>query len=312
MLTPAPSDITGLTRLRSWLIERMGGLRDRAPVEHEVISTWHRGNHSVTYLRFTYGYDWIPAYLLLPTDAPGPLPPVIALHQHNGQWQLGKREPAGFAGDPSQNYGERLAEAGFAVLIPDGMCFEERASATLDGPSYERYVAMYEFLHGRSLTALMVSDVMASVDLLAAFPQIDTSRVGLIGHSMGGTLTLWATALDARIKAAFVNCGLASLATIVRDEVIHCFMNYVVGQLPACDHPQLAAMIAPRALMISAGSRDIIFPCDGIHDTYDYALGTYDALRVPDKLSLHLEDCGHGFTPTMHAEALTFFNRWLT
>src|SRR5690606_39239137 len=42
--------------------------------------------------------DPIPAYLLIPegVSAEKPAPAVAVWHQHNGNWQLGKSEPAGF------------------------------------------------------------------------------------------------------------------------------------------------------------------------------------------------------------------------
>src|SRR3712207_5658986 len=61
--------------------------------------------------------DTIPCLLLTPER---PLPrTLISVHQHNGEFALGKSEPAGLAGDPSLAYGLRLAERGARVLLPD-------------------------------------------------------------------------------------------------------------------------------------------------------------------------------------------------
>lgn len=312
MRTPMPEDLIGLQRLRQWLVGRLGGAWRRGPAVVEVIDQWRRDGQEVRYLRFRgiHG-DWVPAYALVPPDAGRPLPTVVALHQHNGQFELGKSEVAGMSGDPSQNIGQRLAEAGFFVLAPDAIAFEERRGRVQQGLYYERFVAMQELLHGRCLTWRMVGDVFCAIDALTAFPEADTRRVALIGHSMGGTLTLFAAALDARVKAAISNCGLASLRTVLRDEVIHCYMNYVPALLPVCDHPQIAALIAPRALLISAGANDRGFPVDGVVETYDYARRTYAAMHVPEKIHLRVEPCGHAFTETMHATALWWLRRWL-
>ncbi|MCX7598921.1 MAG: dienelactone hydrolase family protein [Armatimonadetes bacterium] len=312
MRTPAPDDLIGLQRLRRWLVERLGGPWPRGPASVEIIDSWRRGSHEIRYLRFRgIRGDWVPAYALVPLNVSGPLPTVVALHQHNGQFELGKSEVAGMVGDPSQNIGQRLAEAGFFVLAPDAIAFEERRGRVQQGFFYERFAAMDELLHGRSLTWRMVGDVFCAIDTLAVFPEADVQRVGLIGHSMGGTLTLFAAALDARVKAAVSNCGLASLRSILRDEVIHCYMNYVPGLLPACDHPQIAALIAPRAFLISAGAADRGFPVDGVIETFEYARRTFAAMRVAEKIHLHVESCGHALTEGMHRTAMWWLRRWL-
>jgi dienelactone hydrolase len=310
--TPAPDDLLGLARLRRWLVERLGGAWQRGPACYRLTDCWPRAGHDVLRIEFRgIREDWVPAYLMLPHGLTSLRPAVLALHQHAGQFEMGKSEVAGMAGNPAQNIGQRLVEAGFVVLAPDGIAFEERRGRVQQGMMYERFVAMDEFLHGRSLTWRMVGDCMAAADVLCALPQVDARRIGMVGHSMGGTLTLWAAAMDTRIKAAVSNCGVASLAAVLRDEVIHCYMNYVYGLLPACDHGQVAALIAPRAYLISAGAQDGGFPVDGVRETYDYARRTYAALRVPEKLDLHLEDCGHAFTDAMHRKALAWLRRWL-
>jgi len=69
--------------------------------------------------------DRIEAFLFQPTDEtlPGA---VLALHQHNSQWTIGKSEIAGSVGDPLQAFGPALARRGVTVLAPDAVGFESR------------------------------------------------------------------------------------------------------------------------------------------------------------------------------------------
>src|SRR5688500_2669480 len=55
----------------------------------------------------------IAAFLLLPARALPGRPAVLCLHQHAGQFDLGKSEPAGLAGNPEQHYALELARRGF-------------------------------------------------------------------------------------------------------------------------------------------------------------------------------------------------------
>ncbi len=72
----------------------------------------------------------MPAFLLVPFSATAecPAPAITLCHQHAGQYDIGKSEPAGLAGDPMHHTGVALARQGFVVLCPDSLCFEERQS----------------------------------------------------------------------------------------------------------------------------------------------------------------------------------------
>ena len=67
----------------------------------------------------------IPAFLLIPKGE-GPFPAVLVNHQHHSQRNWGKSEVCGLVGDPLQDFGSKLARAGFVVIAPDAICFEER------------------------------------------------------------------------------------------------------------------------------------------------------------------------------------------
>src|SRR5579871_3881645 len=77
------------------------------------------------YVEQVVGYagdeDDVPALLLVPERPRGA--GVLALHQHNSQWHLGKSEVAGLAGEPLQAFGPALARAGIVVLAPDAVGF---------------------------------------------------------------------------------------------------------------------------------------------------------------------------------------------
>ena len=77
-------------KLKQQLIELMGGLPERAPLEAQIAERWPRGNHFVEYI--TYNGDAgerIPAYLLVPADIDQPRPAIVALHQHAGRLRHG-------------------------------------------------------------------------------------------------------------------------------------------------------------------------------------------------------------------------------
>ena len=69
--------------------------------------------------------DRVPALLLVPdgVDEATPAAAIAVWHQHNGEYHLGKSEPAGLAGSPMHHTGVALAREGYVVLCPDALCF---------------------------------------------------------------------------------------------------------------------------------------------------------------------------------------------
>ncbi|KPL21230.1 MAG: hypothetical protein AMJ75_10360, partial [Phycisphaerae bacterium SM1_79] len=132
-----------IDKLREKLLECLGGpwpepckLR---PLIRETIPKDGYRIESLTY-EVEPG-DRVPAMLLVPNgiDASHPAPAVAVWHQHNGEWHLGKSEPAGLAGNPMHHTGVALVKEGYVVLCPDALCFEERQSKRLRGGNFERF-----------------------------------------------------------------------------------------------------------------------------------------------------------------------------
>jgi hypothetical protein len=136
-------NVTRAEGLREKLLECLGGPWpqpcDLRPVIRETIRKDGYRIESVTY-EVEPG-DRVPAMLLVPdgVDANHPAPAVAVWHQHNGEWHLGKTEPAGLAGNPMHHTGVALVKEGYVVLCPDALCFEERQSKHLRGGDFERF-----------------------------------------------------------------------------------------------------------------------------------------------------------------------------
>ncbi|MFD2082519.1 Dienelactone hydrolase family protein [Actinopolymorpha cephalotaxi] len=226
--------------------------------------------------------EWGYAWLLTPSDAAAPRPAVIALHQTTAS---GKAEVVGLetTGDVSHvQYAAELAARGFVVLAPDAIAFGERQA----GHANARYRSAAEFFAAHpdgSVMAKMAFDVSRAVDLLHLLPQADASRIGCIGHSHGAYGTLFAMLAEPRIAAGVVSCGLNLLR---RDPSPHRWWSQTaliprlglyapaVEQTPLDFHHWLA-LVAPRPLMVVAGTRDAIFPdleearwLDGVREVY--------------------------------------------
>jgi len=255
--------------------------------------------------------EWIPAYLFVPKDRAAPGPAVLCLHQHAGQFHLGKSEPAGLAGNPEQFYALELARRGYVTLTADFLCFEERHDPRFEGNNHERFEFTRRLVEGSTLQAKMAFDAMRAIDYLTTRPEVDPNRIGCIGHSLGGQQTLFTAALDERIAAAVSSCGFASYRTIFRDRINHNFSLYVPNLASHGDVGDILALVAPRPFLAVVGNADRIFPFDGIVESIETAKRRYRVLDAEDRLALVAVDGGHGFTDYLREKAYAWLDTYL-
>jgi dienelactone hydrolase len=206
--------------------------------------------------RITYSVETderVPAFVLVPKQGRAPYPAVLCHHQHAGQFQVGKDGPAGLGSDVNQHYALELARRGYVTLVFDALCFNERQDPTgkLKGGDYERYQAMYRLTEGKTLQGKYVWDSRRALDYLAGRPEVDPSRMGMIGHSLGGQETLFTTAIDTRIRAAVSSCGFGSLRVLKRDHINHNYALFVPELASRGDYGAVLALVAPRARFLS-------------------------------------------------------------
>lgn len=257
-------------RRSAWLglvSELLGRIEDRPPsrVTWETLENHERENLSVRRIRYALtdeesGYAW----LLVPRGPKMPHPVAIALHQTAPQ---GKDEPIGLEGDSKLAYGMELAERGFAVIAPDAIGFGERRK---DHP-HALYRTADQFFSAHpagSAMGKMVFDLQRLIDVLGTMEEVDSSRIGCIGHSHGGYGTFSAMVFEPRIRAGVISCGVSMLrsdptpdrwwrktALIPRLGLY----EHAIEETPV-DFHQWLALVAPRPLMVSAALADTIFP----------------------------------------------------
>lgn len=303
------------------LIERLGRLPPRAPLAPEFGPPADLGDHTRALVSYSVEPgERVTAWLLRPHGAPArPRAGILAIHQHAGQYYLGKSEPAGLSADRMYHYGLDLCRRGYVVLCPDQLCFEDRRppefrrveNGALADAGFERFAFTRRILEGSCLQAKYLHDLVCALDLLAALPDVDPERLGAFGHSLGGQEALWLTWYDARVRAAVSSCGFGLIRTLLRDAINHNFALYVPGMLDVCDMDALVADLAPRAFMLTAGDGDPIFPVDGVRELAGRAQAAYAAHGAEDRFRALVFSGGHGLPDDVKAEAYAFLDRWL-
>ena len=258
--------------------------------------------------------DAVPAMLLVPDgiDANHPAPAVALCHQHNGEWHLGKTEPAGLAGNPAQHTGVALVQEGYVVLCPDALCFEERQSPHLKGGDFERFEFLRYVVAGKCMAWKNILDLRRGIDYLCQRPEVIRDRLGGYGHSMGSTHTWLVGPWEARLKCLVGNCCLPSYAAIHRTHLLHCFPNFIPGLFSFGDTPDVAALIAPRALHLNFGELDQGSPIEEVRQGVQRIAQAYQDAGASERFSHFIEPgAGHVLSEEMWRRTRDCFAKYL-
>jgi dienelactone hydrolase len=163
-------------------------------------------------------------------------------------------------------------------------------------------------------------NAMRALDYLQTRREVDPKRLGVTGRSGGGATSWWVGAADDRLQCIIPVAGIADLYAHVVEAVAprfrkgvvngHCDCMYFVNTYRT-DFPLVAALCAPRALMLCNSDVDDIFPVPGYRRLAEKVRRIYDLYGASEKFVL-LETKGpHKDTPELRQGAFAWMNRWL-
>jgi dienelactone hydrolase len=292
-------------QLRSKLTELVGGFpAERLPLRPMTLETrTFRG-----YRREKIVFDSRPgvsvlAYLLLPEQARKPAAALICVPGHGrgvddivgiDEHGADRTDKAGYQHD----FAIQAAEAGMAAVAIEPMAFGCRRDAITArkglSTSACQPAAGGALLVGQTMVGWRVWDVMRTLDYIATRAELDSSRVGCMGISGGGTVTLFSTALDPRIRAAFVSGYLNTFRDSV-GSLSHCIDNYVPGILNWAEMHDVAGLIAPRPLFVESGEKDDIFPIRASIESFTRTREIYGVFGGQDLVEQEVFPGEHSF-----------------
>lgn len=260
--------------------------------------------------------DRIPAFLLLPHQPEGntrsrPFPAILVHHQHNGERHLGKSEVCGLAGDPLQAFGPALAARGFIVLAPDSICFEDRRAHRSGIEPDERDTMQhfnelcYRLVRGDTLMRKVLDDSARAVALLQQHPLVDAERIGMLGHSYGGSTTLFHAPLDERVRFACSSGAACSFQYRMAHATGIEMSQVIPGFAARFDIADLVTCMAPRdLLLVSADDDKYAMDADAIAE---HGREAYAKFAAADRLTHARYPGGHPLT----RERFDTISQWL-
>ncbi|QYO75357.1 alpha/beta hydrolase family protein [Devosia salina] len=264
------------------------------------------GDYTIEHLRLRIGDEDVRGILTRPTAAVGRLPAILYGHSHGGGYAIGARELLDGREYLVSPLGPVFARAGYVTLSIDMPVFGERASVS------EGSAAKALLWYGKSLFGQMLSDHAGALTYLAGRDDVDATRIGAFGLSMGCVLSYWLAAIDKRIAAVAHLCCFADFRTMIALGAHdgHGIYLTVPGLLREADGGSIAALIAPRPQLICVGEADHFSPPEAVARALEDLRPAYEG--EPGMLEFLSEPgIGHQETPRMRAAVLDFFARRL-
>ena len=290
--------------LRRRLAELLGPLPEvAAPLNPRTLWVREHPLGTIEKVIFTSepGVD-VPAYVCLPHDARPPYTYFICLQGHSTGMHLSigmdfetNSLPIEVPGD--RDFALGCLRRGIAALCIEQRAFGERREQAMPHVQFGKcHDAMVQaLLLGRTLMGERVYDVMRGLDYLALRGDADMARVGLMGNSNGGMVTLYAAALlPERVRYAMPSsCFCTFEGSLLRTH--HCGCVYIPGLFAVADLPDITGLIAPRPLVLVIGLGDPLKSEEGIREGVEQVQRIYDALGAGERFHVVWGREGHRF-----------------
>ncbi|MCC6861270.1 MAG: acetylxylan esterase [Bryobacterales bacterium] len=299
--------------VRRKFLEMIHGFPPRTPLHPKTVRRLERDGYRVENVIFESrpGFP-VTGNLYLPTAGPGPYPGIIS---PCGHYPLARMQP------DYQFVYLNLVRAGFVVLAYDPIGQGERRQYwnPQSGQTESGLSAIYEhsmpgqvlLLLGEDLTHYRIWDGIRAIDYLETRPEVDPRRIGCAGHSGGGTLTLFITPLDERVRCAVVNEGgtgrlwplrIRPESRIGPSDVEQ---NLFPAAVHGIDRADLHAAIAPRPLLALIEDFNPNF-----NEAARQIQTCYRLLGVPDRFATGEATDPHAWTVKLRLATTDWFSRW--
>jgi dienelactone hydrolase len=295
--------------LRTHYLTCLGEMPEQVDLNPRMLASEQREGFRRELVEYTVEKDEAPvrAYVCIPNKLRPGAPAVVCLHQHGGQFALGKSEQVGRIGSPHQQQALDLAKRGFITIAADSRCFEER-NKYWDGDSIYGYSLL---LKGATLAGRFIWDIQREFDYLASRPEVNADLMGLIGHSMGSQQVTITLPLEPRIKVAVASQG-AKLYSGMLTRGDSLPQSYVIpGLLKVADLDALLASFAPKPLLMLGRSMDNVSPLADQQIIEQRLQAIYDLYGAGTNFAFVREPGGHLFSPPLRQAAYNWLEQHL-
>lgn len=261
---------------------------------------------------------YMPVYILIPQKkTEEKLNCFLALPGHQG---AGKFSVAGCVEIPvirdaiaryNYDYGMQLAKRGYVAVCPDCRGFGERRDEELQNDTEEAFLnsTCFQLAHmaeplGQTVAGMCTWDVMRLLDYIEERDEWNLDTLGCLGFSGGGMQTLWAAAMDDRIRQVVISGYLYGYKDSLLILNGNCSCNYVPHLWEHYDMGDIASLIAPRPLLIQSCREDHLNGPRGLQNVLEQLETVRAAYRLYGREDWLVHDIREG-DHCWHEEPLT-------
>jgi dienelactone hydrolase len=249
---------------------------------------------------------YVTGNLYIPKGLEKPAPTILYVCGH----AIAKKDNISYGNKTSyQHHAAWFARHGYVCFTIDTL---HRGEIEAIHHGTYRYKMWWWNSRGYTSAGVEAWNCIRALDYLETREESDPNRIGVTGRSGGGAYSWWISALDDRIKVAVPVAGITDLQNHVVDGCVegHCDCMYIVNTY-RWDYPLVAALMAPRPLLISNSDKDSIFPLDGVVRLHQKVRKIYELYDAEKNLGLHITEGPHKDTQELRIHAFVWFNRFL-
>jgi dienelactone hydrolase len=247
------------------------------------------------------GAPSLPLYVLRPKiSGQKRFPIVLCLHGHG---LFGHDAVAGVDDTPelqqaiheaNYDYGRQLVREGYLAIVPCLTPFGRRLDPKLRESKTDACAVEFvrlQFL-GRTLIGENLRDALWSLDYASSRDDAQPDRIGCVGLSYGGRMTMMVAAFDPRVRVAVISGALNVFQERIQG-AYSCGAQVIPGVLAYGDTPEIGSLIAPRPVIWEAGLKDPLSPPAWAEKAAARMERAYAAAGHPESFQVHHFNGGH-------------------
>ena len=296
-------------KVRDAVVAALGGFPEKSPLNVVVTGRVQRDGYAVEKILFeSQPGHHVTANLFLPDPAkfPGKRPGVVIPCGHSENGKGSKCYQRGAL---------QAAQAGMVALLFDpidqGERRQSRNSEKIWNCTAHNNVGRRAELLGWNTARFRTWDGIRCLDVLAERPEVDATRLGVMGHSGGGTMTSWIMALDDRVACAAPSGFLSTMRAVCEQCGPQDAEQFVFGELAfGFNHLGHILLRAPSPVLHCASHGDF-FPFSGVLETSVRAADVYARIGAADAYSLSDTVGPHHWHESTRTRAVAWMDRWL-
>jgi cephalosporin-C deacetylase-like acetyl esterase len=246
--------------------------------------------HGVVLEEFEYRSEpviRVPGWFIKPASGGPKFPVVLILHEQGrdgvfDEWSLV----------------QQFARNGVAICSIDlrtwGVTKPRLPSAgpLFYGDAVELAYATVNLSLGAPIIGQQTYDLLRCLDYLENRSDTDSTRIGLFGSGLSGTVGLLTAVLDQRVRSLLLNGTLADFESIVASKDYELPVSSIAfGFLKKFDLPEICATIAPRPLWFvnTVGPNRNQLPLSDVQQRYGIVIRAYENANRPKQLLFRVE-----------------------